>query len=199
MTPPIVLASASEIRSQLLSNADIEHRVIPARIDEEMIKASLALEGIASTDMADALAEQKARKISARHPNSFVIGSDQVLDFQGKVCSKSSSPKGRIELLIKLNGKDHTVYSAAVIYRYGRPVWRYIGKVTVTMRELSQDYIIKYVSNEWENVRFCVGGYKIEDKGLRLFDRIDGDYFIILGLPLLEISRFLNINGALKK
>ena len=67
------------------------------------------------------------------------------------------------------------------------------------MRELSQDYIIKYVSNEWENVRFCVGGYKIEDKGLRLFDRIDGDYFIILGLPLLEISRFLDVNGALKK
>ena len=199
MMPPIVLASASKIRSQLLRNADIEHRVIPARIDEEMIKASLASEGVTSRDMADALAEQKARKISARHPNSFVIGSDQVLDFEGHASSKALTPESLIELLVKLSGKTHTLYSAAVIYRYGRPVWRYIGKVTVTMRELSQDYIIKYVSNEWENVRFCVGGYKIEDKGLRLFDRIDGDYFIILGLPLLEISRFLNINGALKK
>ena len=199
MTTPIILASASDIRSQLLRNADIEHEVIPARIDEETIKASLASEGATPRVMADVLAEQKAKKISVKYPNAFVIGSDQILDFQGQACSKSLSAECLAEFLTKLRGKNHTLYSAAVIYRDGRPVWRHIGKVTLAMRELSQDYITEYVSSEWENVRYCVGGYKIEDKGLRLFDKIDGDYFVILGLPMLELIRFLDINGELKK
>ena len=199
MTTPIILASASDIRSQLLRNADIEHEVIPARIDEETIKASLASEGATPSVMADVLAEQKAKKISVKYPNAFVIGSDQILDFQGQACSKSLSAECLAEFLTKLRGKNHTLYSAAVIYRDGRPVWRHIGKVTLAMRELSQDYITEYVSSEWENVRYCVGGYKIEDKGLRLFDKIDGDYFVILGLPMLELIRFLDVNGALKK
>ena len=199
MTTPIILASASDIRSQLLRNADIEHEVIPARIDEETIKASLASEGATPRVMADVLAEQKAKKISVIYPNAFVIGSDQILDFQGQACSKSLSAECLAEFLTKLRGKNHTLYSAAVIYRDGRPVWRHIGKVTLAMRELSQDYITEYVSSEWENVRYCVGGYKIEDKGLRLFDKIDGDYFVILGLPMLELIRFLDLNGELKK
>ena len=199
MTTPIILASASDIRSQLLRNADIEHEVIPARIDEETIKASLASEGATPRVMADVLAEQKAKKISVKYPNAFVIGSDQILDFQGQACSKSLSPGCLAEFLTELRGKNHTLYSAAVIYRDGRPVWRHIGKVTLAMRELSQDYITEYVSSEWENVRYCVGGYKIEDKGLRLFDKIDGDYFVILGLPMLELIRFLDLNGELKK
>ena len=199
MTIPIILASASDIRSQLLRNADIEHDVIPASIDEEMIKASLASEDTTPRDMADALAEQKAKNISLKYPNAFVIGSDQVLDFQGKACSKSLSPGCLVEFLSTLRGKDHRLYSAAVIYRDGRPVWRHIGKVTLAMRELSQDYISEYVSSEWQNIRYCVGGYKIEDKGIRLFNKIDGDYFAILGLPLLELIRFFDVNGALKK
>lgn len=199
MTMPIILASASDVRSQLLRNADIEHEVIAARIDEEMIKASLSSEGRTPRNIADALAEQKAKKISLKYPNSFIIGNDQVLDFQGQVCSKSPSPKCLVEFLAKLSGKDHQLYSAAVIYRDGRPVWRHIGKATLTMRKLSRDYINEYVSSEWTNIRYCVGGYKIEDKGLRLFDRIDGDYFAILGLPLFELIRFFDVNGALKK
>ena len=86
-----------------------------------------------------------------------------------------------------------------MIYRDSRPVWRHIGNVTLSMRDLSQEYISDYVSREWENVKHCVGGYKIEEKGLRLFDKIDGDYFTILGVPLLELIRFLDINGVLKK
>ena len=198
MTTPIILASASDVRSQLLRNADIEHKVIPARIDEEMIKASLAAEGTNPRNMAEILAEQKAKKISLKYPNSFVIGSDQILDFQGQAYSKSLSPKCLVKFLVKLNGKSHQLYSAAVIYRGGRPVWRHIGKATLAMRELSQDYISTYVSSEWKNIRYCVGGYKIEDKGLRLFDKIDGDYFIILGLPLLELVRYFGGNGVLK-
>ena len=199
MTTPIILASASDIRSQLLRNADIDHLVIPARIDEEMIKASLSSEGTTPRDVADALAEQKAKKISLKYPNAFVIGSDQVLDFQGQACSKSLSPESLVEFLAKLGGKNHRLYSAAVIYQNCRPVWRHIGKVTLAMRELSKDYINEYVSREWENVKFCVGGYKIEDKGLRLFNKIDGDYFTVLGIPMLELIRFLDVNGVLKK
>ncbi len=199
MTAAIILASASKIRSQLLHNADIEHEVIPARIDEEMIMASLASEGAIPREMANVLAEQKAKKISLKYPSAFVIGSDQVLDFQGQSCPKPQSPERLVEFLTKLNGFDHRLYSAAVIYHDVRPVWRHIGKVTLTMRELSPEYIKDYVSREWENIRYCVGGYKIEEKGLRLFNEINGDYFAILGLPLLELIRFLDVNGALKK
>ncbi len=199
MKVPIILASASDIRSQLLRNADIEHEVIPASIDEQMIKASLASEGTNPRDIAEALAEQKAKKISLKYPNAFVIGSDQVLDFHGQACSKSLSPECLVEFLVKISGKDHRLYSAAVIYQDARPIWRHIGKVTLAMRELSQDYIKEYVSSEWENVKHCVGGYKIEDMGLRLFNKIDGDYFVVLGLPMFEIIRFFDVNGALKK
>ena len=199
MTTPIILASASTIRSQLLFNADIEHEVISPRIDEEMITASLQSEGIKPRDLADVLAEQKAKKISIRYPSAFVIGSDQVLDFKGQAFSKPKSADRLVEFLVRLSGHNHRLYSAAVIYQEGRPVWRYIGKVTLAMRDLSQEYISDYVASEWENVRHCVGGYKIENKGLRLFDRISGDYFTILGLPLLELIRFLDVNGALKQ
>ena len=180
-------------------NADIEHEVISPRIDEEMITASLQSEGIKPRDLADVLAEQKAKKISIRYPSAFVIGSDQVLDFKGQAFSKPKSADRLVEFLVRLSGHNHRLYSAAVIYQEGRPVWRYIGKVTLAMRDLSQEYISDYVASEWENVRHCVGGYKIESKGLRLFDRISGDYFTILGLPLLELIRFLDVNGALKQ
>ena len=199
MTTPIILASASDIRSRLLRNADIKHDVIPPRIDEEMIKAALTSQGTNPKNMANALAEQKAKKISLKYPNAFVIGSDQVLDFQGQAYSKPLSSDNLEELLEKLSGRDHHLYSAAVIYRDSRPVWRHIGRVTLSMRDLSQEYISDYVSREWENVKHCVGGYKIEEKGLRLFNKIDGDYFTILGVPLLELIRFLDINGVLKK
>ena len=199
MATHIILASASDMRSRMLFNADIEHEVIPARIDEEMIKASLISEGITPREMAEALAEQKGKKISQKYPHAFVIGSDQVLDFQGNACSKSSSRECLVELLLKLCGKEHTLYSAAVIYQGGYPIWRHIGKATLAMRNLSPRYIRDYVLSEWENVRHCVGGYKIEDKGLRLFDKIDGDYFAVLGLPLLEMVRFLDVNGTVKK
>ena len=199
MATHIILASASDMRSRMLFNADIEHEVIPARIDEEMIKASLISEGITSRELAEALAEQKGKKISQKYPHALVIGSDQVLDFQGNACSKSSSRECLVELLLKLCGKEHTLYSAAVIYQGGCPIWRHIGKATLAMRNLSPRYIRDYVLSEWENVRHCVGGYKIEDKGLRLFDKIDGDYFAVLGLPLLEMVRFLDVNGTVKK
>ncbi len=198
MTIPIILASASDIRSKLLNNADINHEVIPANIDEEMIKASLESEGITPRDMADVLAEQKAKKISLKYPDAFVIGSDQVLDFQGQYFSKPKSPECLVEFLVKVSGEDHRLYSSAVIYKGGRPVWRHVGKVTLAIRDLSKEYIRDYVISEWDNIRYCVGGYKIEDKGLRLFDKIEGDYFVILGLPLLELIRFLAVNGALK-
>ena len=150
-------------------------------------------------DMANVLAEHKAKKISSKYPSALVIGSDQILDFQGEACSKSSSAERLVEFLVKLCGKDHTLYSAAVIYQNGRPVWRHIGKATLAVRDLSHKYISDYVSSEWENVKYSVGGYRIEDRGLRLFDKIDGDYFVILGLPLLELIRFLDVNGVKNK
>ena len=141
MTTPVILASTSKTRSKLLHNADIEHEVIPACIDEELIKASLVAEGMVPRDMADALAEQKAKRISLKYPSALVIGSDQTLDFQGQAYSKSTSPECLAKFLAKLCGKEHTLYAAAVIYHNGNPTWRHIGRATLTMRKLSHEYI----------------------------------------------------------
>jgi len=198
MAAQVILASASSIRSQMLNNVGINHEIFPARIDEDAIKASLISELTEPRDMADILADLKAKKVSVQQPDAFVIGADQVLEFGNQIYSKPKTQDDLKGLLLKLNGHDHILYSAAVIYKETRPVWRHVGKVTLTMRDLSSAYIHDYVTKEWDNVRFCVGGYKIEEKGLRLFDKIDGDYFSILGLPLLDIVRFFDANGVLE-
>jgi len=198
MAAQVILASASSIRSQMLHNVGINHEICPARIDEDAIKASLISELTEPRDMADILADLKAKKVSVQQPDAFVIGADQVLEFGNQIYSKPKTQDDLKGLLLKLNGHDHILYSGAVIYKEARPVWRHVGKVTLTMRDLSPAYIYDYVTKEWDNVRFCVGGYKIEEKGLRLFDKIDGDYFSILGLPLLDIVRFFDANGVLE-
>ena len=198
MAGQVILASASSIRSQMLNNVGVKHEICPARIDEEAIKASLISEFTEPRDMADILADLKAKKVSVQQPNAFVIGADQVLEFGDRVYSKGKTQDDLKELLLELKGHSHILYSAAVIYKEARPVWRHVGKVTLTMRDLSSAYIHDYVIKEWDNVRSCVGGYKIEEKGLRLFDKIDGDYFSILGLPLLDIVRFFDANGVLE-
>ncbi len=148
--------------------------------------------------MADALAEFKAQKVAASDPAAWVIGSDQVLDLKGAVLSKPATPDQAADQLRALSGQTHRLLSAAVIFHEGQPVWRHVGQVRLTMRQLGNKYIEEYVARNWESIRHSVGGYKIEEEGIRLMGRIEGDYFNILGLPLLELLSFLTLREVIE-
>lgn len=197
MPTPIILASASEIRRDLLRRAGVMLDTMPARIDEDAIRASLESEGATPRDFADALAEFKARKISEKHPDALVIGCDQVLDCGGTVLSKATDPDMAAEQLRQLRGKPHKLLSAAVIYENGKPLWRHVGQVRLTMRPFSDAYLHDYLTRNWDSVRHAVGCYKLEEEGVRLFSRVDGDYFTVLGLPLIELLGYLTARGEL--
>lgn len=195
MTVPIILASGSSIRSQMLSQAAVPHDVQIARVDEEMIKASLISEGAPPRDIADALAEMKASKVSDKNAGALVIGCDQVLEHGGKLLSKPETPEQALAQLKAMRGDRHTLLSAAVIYEDGKPLWRHIGVVRLRMRDASDAYLTDYVARNWDSIRHAVGAYKLEEEGVRLFSRIEGDYFNVLGMPLLEILNYLTLRG----
>lgn len=193
----IILASGSAIRAELLTKAQVPFQTKTAPVDEDTIKASLLAEGHRSRDIADALAEAKAHRVATKQPADFVIGCDQVLDLDGTLFSKAADRATAADHLTQLSGKTHRLYSAAVIYHEARPVWRFIGEARLTMRNLSPAYIDAYLDRNWPQVSYCVGCYQIEGEGSRLFSRIDGDHFSILGLPLLPVLTFLNDRGLI--
>ena len=197
MADPIILASSSEIRATLLRNAGVPFTTEKPRVDEEMIRASLEAEEASPRDIADFLAEAKARKVSLKANGALVIGCDQVLDLDGSVMSKPADPSECLAQLTALRGKTHRLLSAAVIYKDGEPLWRHVGVVRLTMREFSDDFLRDYVDRNWESVRWSVGGYKLEEEGVRLMSRIEGDYFNVLGLPMIELLNYLTVRGAL--
>ncbi|MDC0136602.1 Maf family protein [Sulfitobacter sp.] len=195
MSVHIILASGSSIRTQMLSQAAVLHEVQVARVDEDMIKASLISEGAPPRDIADALAEMKASKISDKNPGALVIGCDQVLEHNGTLLSKPETPEEALAQLKLMRGDRHTLLSAAVIFEDGKPLWRHIGVVRLRMRDASDTYLEDYVMRNWDSIRHAVGAYKLEEEGVRLFSRIEGDYFNVLGMPLLEILNYLTLRG----
>ncbi|MDF1716556.1 MAG: Maf family nucleotide pyrophosphatase [Antarcticimicrobium sp.] len=197
MSVPIILASGSEVRATLLRKAGVQVEAISPRIDEDAVKAALMSEAAAPRDIADTLAELKARKISERMPGAMVIGCDQVLDFEGSLLSKPETPEEALDQLRRMRGRRHKLLSAAVICRDGRPEWRHVGQVRLTMREASDSYLQGYVARNWDSIRHSVGAYKLEEEGVRLFTAIDGDYFTVLGMPLLELLNFLMLRGEI--
>ena len=195
--PDIVLASASVTRSDLLNGAGVEHRVQPARVDEDAVKAALLSDGIGPRDLADALAEMKALKISARDPGALVIGADQTLDLDGTLFDKPKDMTEAREHLRQFSGKTHRLHAAVVIAEGGQPVFRKIGTVRMTMRPLTADFIDAYLDQAGEAVLSSVGAYQLESLGGQLFSAVEGDYFSVLGLPLLEVLGYLRIRGHL--
>ncbi len=197
MAEPIILASGSEIRATLLRNAAIEFTTRVARVDEEAMKSALQAESASPRDIADALAEMKAMRVAAKHPEALVIGCDQVLARDKDILSKPQNQQEAFDQLTTLRGRPHQLLSAAVIFGEGKPLWRHVGVVRLHMRDASDTYLTDYVARNWDEIRHCVGAYQLEGEGARLFHRIEGDYFNVLGLPLLEILSYLTLRGTL--
>lgn len=197
MTFTLTLASGSEIRRQLLENAGLQIDVVPSRVDESALRDSLLAEQTPPRDIADALAELKALRVSSRKPNALVLGCDQVLNLESRLLSKPRSLEEARSQLRDMRGKRHDLLSAAVLCEAGKPVWRHVGVVRMTMREFSEDWLKGYLERNWPEVGASVGAYQLEAEGVRLFSRIEGDYFTVLGLPLLDLLSFLTLRGDL--
>lgn len=198
MSVPIILASGSSIRASLLAKVGLQFDVVVPRIDESAIKASLLAEQASPRDLADALAEMKARRISEKKPGAMVIGCDQVLELDGRLLSKPETPDQALEQLREMQGNRHRLLSAAVIVENGQPIWRHVGHVDLRMRMLSDRFLNGYVARNFDGIRDAVGGYKLEQEGAMLFSEIKGDYFTVLGMPLIEVLNFLVTKGVIE-
>lgn len=194
----LVLASGSTIRADLLRRANVPIEVCRPQVDEDAIKEALLAEDVSPRDIADALAEAKARKVAGRFPERLVLGCDQVLEFEKRLVSKAGTPEEAYCQLSEMRGKRHSLLSAAVIYEDGKPVWRHIGQVRLHMRDFSDEFLRGYLDRNWTSIQSAVGCYKLEEEGPRLFTRIEGDYFNVLGLPLLELLSYLTLRGTLE-
>ena len=199
MTTDIILASKSKVRALLLKNAGLSFVSVDAAIDEEQLKLSYIDAGYTPRDVADVLADMKAKKLSNRYQNQLVIGCDQILSFREQIISKAKNTNDLVHQLKVLEGNEHIVYSASVVYINNRPEWRFIGSANMTMRNLSDDFILKYVEDNWNTIQHSVGGYEIESSGASLFSKIDGDYFSVLGIPILQLIDYLINRGVIKQ
>jgi septum formation protein len=182
----------------MLAQAGVVCEAIAPMVDEETIKQSLLDHHLGARDIADALAEAKAVKLSSKFPQAFVIGADQTLErADGSMLDKPESQADAVAQLTQMAGATHKLYSAVVVAEKGEPVWRFLATSRMTMRPLSDDFITDYVETHWNAIRHCVGCYQIESAGAQLFSQIQGGHFDIMGMPLLPLLGFLRERGIM--
>ena len=198
---PIILASKSKIRARLIHNAGIDVEIKPADVDEDEIKRILSSRTGPSGagDLAELLADTKAMAISRKNPHRLVIGADQTLSCGDELFDKASDREDARRKLLALRGNTHALFSAIAIARDEKIIWRYSDAAYLTMREFSPEFLGKYLALLGDEVLESVGGYKLEARGVQLFEKISGDYFTILGLPLLPLLGFLRTIGILEQ
>jgi len=192
----VVLASKSAARRAVLEGAGVPFETAVAGVDEDAVKASLLAEGATPRDVADALAELKAIRISRTRPE-FVVGADQTLELEGRLYDKAGTLEEARERLKALRGKPHKLHSAVVVAKDGAPIWREVVTARLTMRDFSDSFLEDYLAQEGQEALGSVGCYRLEGPGAQLFSRIEGDYFAILGLPLLGLLDLLRQHRVL--
>ena len=193
----IILATASASRCAILKNAGVQFAAKPAGIDEREIEAPLAAIGKSPAEIAMALAEAKALAVASAESDAVVIGADQVLDADGQRWNKPANLAEARDQLLALSGRTHALQSAIAIAEKDKLVWRHHEAARMTLRHLTPEIVDAYLAEVGETALSSVGAYQIEGPGIRLFERIDGDYFAILGLPLLPLLAFLREEGAI--
>jgi septum formation protein len=197
--PPLILASSSKSRAKLLQAAGISFIVEPPGLDESAMRQAVAGDdALAPHDVAEVLGRAKAEAVSEVAPKAYVIGADQVLAFGDIIMSKPGSMEAARRQLLDLSGKTHTLHTAVAVATNGDTIWDETTMATLTMRKLSPEFIGRYLAAAGEEVLSSVGVYQIESIGVQLFDKIDGDYFSILGLPLIPLLDTLRREGVIE-
>ncbi len=197
--PEVVLASASTARASLLRRAGVSFAVETAAVDEDEIKRTVAAEGADADHAAGVLAEIKASRVSRRHPQALVIGADQILDCGGVWFDKPGDLAAARCDLLALRGREHTLATAACVVSDGAVLWRHGCRARLVMRTFSARFLDSYLETAGEAVLASAGAYQLEDLGGQLFSKVDGDYFSILGLPLLPLLGFLRGHGVVEE
>ena len=192
----LILASKSAARRAVLDGAGVPYEATGSGVDEDIVKAELLATGAGPKAVAEVLAERKALAVSAGRPG-LVIGADQTLDLEGRLHDKVESLEAARRRLVELRGKPHQLHSAVVIAEGARIVWRQTESATLAMRHVSDAFLADYLAAEGEAALGSVGCYRLEGMGVQLFERIEGDYFTILGLPLMGLLAYLRERGVL--
>jgi septum formation protein len=193
----LILASRSQARIALMSNAGLAFETIAPDVDEAALKADRLAQDAAPAAIAADLADAKAIQVSSRHPAALVIGADQTLALDGHLFDKPANLTAARAQLTALRGRSHQLHSAVSLARRGAVVWRTVDTATLHVRAFSDAFLSGYLAAEGDEILSCVGAYRLEGLGAQLFDRIEGDYFTILGLPLLSLLQGLRDSGEL--
>jgi septum formation protein len=199
--PALILASASAIRKTLLANAGLTFAVEPAGIDERATLAALqaAAPGVPVAKLSVALAVAKAQEVSRRYPGALVIGADQMLDFENELLDKAADAAAARAMLLRLRGKSHHLHSGVALVRDGQYLWQHVQSAELRVRPFSDVWLAGYIAKAGNALTHSVGAYQLEGLGAQLFERVDGDYFTVLGLPLVALLGELRKQGVLQE